>query len=168
MTAGIGKEYNDAIGAFVIATMAAYKAGYSISALKLELSANEKTNATFMGRDISLNEQEKQTRLIWIALVYLTLSKTKLVSERPVPSIESEFKNTELDKLVSGLNALVQSILEAEAKGYNLETFKMELTIQKTIGQEDDLTQAQANVRSQWSRIVFAILGILPEHLKRR
>lgn len=168
MTAGVGKEYNEAIGAFVIATMAAYKAGYSISALKLELSANEKTNATFMGRDISLNDQEKQTRLIWIALVYLTLSKTKLVSERPVPSIESEFKNTELDKLVSGLNALVQSILEAEAKGYNLDKFKMELTMQKTIGQDDDLTQAQANVRSQWSRIVFATLGILPEHLKRR
>lgn len=167
MTSGVGKEYSDAILAFVIATMAAYKAGYSINALKLELSANEKATVGYMGRDVSLNEQEKQTRLIWIILVYLTLAKTKMVTERPVPSIRSELSGTNLEELLSGLIALVDNVFEAEGKGYTLETFKMELAMQKSPGEENQLTQAQANIRSQWSRIVFATLKILPDNLKR-
>lgn len=167
MTSGVGKEYSNAILAFVVATIAAYKAGYSINALKLELAANEKTTTEYMGRDVSLNEQEKQTRLIWIILVYLTLSKSKLVPERTVPTVKSELKGTQLEDLLSGLSALVDSVFEAEGKGYSLETFKMELTMQKDVGQNEPITQAQANIRSQWSRIVFATLGLLPDSLKR-
>lgn len=173
MTSGVGKEYSDAILAFVVAAMAAYKAGYSLNALQLELRTNEKETtevadpAIAAGRDLALNDNEKQTRLIWITLVYLTMSKTRMVPARPVPSVASELRGSALDDMLSGLVALVDSIFEAEKKGYNLQTFKMELAMQKDTGQSEEITPSQASVRSQWSRIVFTALGALPESLKR-
>lgn len=175
MTTGVGKEYNDAIIAFVLSTMAAFKAGYSLNALKFELKANENliaskaTEEALAGRDVKLNEQEKQTRLIWITLVYLTMTKTKLVPERQMPSIKSELQGTPLEDMLSGLSSLVDGIFEAERKGYNLQTFKMEIAMQSGSGKPEQaqITQAQANIRSQWSRIVFSVLGLLPDTLKR-
>lgn len=166
MTSGIGPEYNDAITAFIVTTMAAFKAGYSINALKFELAANEKL-VEYMGRDVTLNDQEKHTRLIWISLVYLTLSKCNFPSDRPIPPVRNDVKGSKLDDIISGLTALVDSIVQAERRGYSLDTFKMELTMQKDIGEMEDLSQAQSNIRSQWSRIVFATLAVLPENLKR-
>lgn len=174
LTSGIGKEYDDAITAFIIATMAAYKAGYSINALKFELAAHERITE-FNGIDISLTDEEKQTRLIWISLIYLTLATTKMVTERPVNLVRDDLKGTPLEMIVPGLAALVDSVREAERKGYNLETFKMEMALNQTSGStraeqsEEEIrkARAQANIRSQWSRIVFRTLSVLPEDLKR-
>lgn len=175
MTSGIGPQYDDAIAAFAVSTMAAYKAGYSISALKFELANNERS-AKFQGVDVSLNDQEKQTRLIWIVLVYLTLATTKLQPERPINPVYRDVSGTPLAELVSGLTSLVDSIRTAERKGYNLQTFKMEIAMQtdgnsstaSTSTSEDAqrATQAQANIRSQWSRIIFCTLHLLPDSLK--
>lgn len=174
LTTGIGKEYDDAITAFIIATMAAYKAGYSVSALKFELSANERVTE-YEGVNLALTDDEKQTRLIWISLIYITLASTKMPSERPVPPIRDDLKGTSIESFASGLIALVDSIREAERKGYTLESFKMEIALsqgtadRKTEPTEEEVrrAQAQANIRSQWSRIVFRTLAVLPEELKR-
>lgn len=174
LTSGIGKEYDDAITAFIIATMAAYKAGYSISALKFELAAHERTTE-YNGVNVSLTDGEKQTRLIWISLIYLTLASTKLSSERPVIPVLEDIKGTTLESFSSGLADLVASIREADRKGYNLETFKMEIALHQggpnstneRSEEEIGKLRAQASIRSQWSRIVFRTLAILPNDLKR-
>lgn len=165
MTAGVGQEYEAAIEQFVVACVTAYKAGYSMTALKLELAANESQGTDFMGRSTRLNEREKETRLIWIALVYMTLAKYGFSSENPPPPVVDEFKGTQLGDILQGLNALVDSIVAAAKRGYNLQTFKMELNLKKT-EETRELSTAEANVRSQWSRIVFSTISILPESLK--
>lgn len=173
MTSGVGQEYNDAIVAFVVAVAAAYKAGYSINALKFELAANERTDV-IEGRSIALNEQEKETRLIWIVLVYLTLKSCRFTSERELPNVADELSGTKLEDLLSGLTSLVEAIREAERKGFSLEAFKMELNVQSQTASSDKSTESkvdsftgpQANIRSQWSRIVFSTLRIIPEAQK--
>lgn len=164
MTAGVGPEYDDAIQAFVIACIAAYKAGYSITALKLELAANE-TQAKYMGRDISLNDQEKETRLVWLALVYLTLAKFNFASDRTPPPVYADLQGSKMDSLIPGLTGLVESVCDAAARGYSLQTFKMELGLKKDTG-DKPLSGAEASIRSQWSRIIFATYNLLPENLR--
>lgn len=173
LTSGVGKEYDDAITAFIIATMAAYKAGYSISALKFEMAANERVTE-YQGVNLALTDEEKQTRLIWISLIYITLASTKMTTERPVPPIREDLKGTSIESFAPGLIALADSIREAERKGYTLESFKMEIALSqgsvdsKAEQSEDEIrkARAQANIRSQWSRIVFRTLSVLPKELK--
>lgn len=166
VTRGVGQEYEAAIQEFVVTCLAAYKAGYSITALKLELSANEIT-AKYMGRDTALNEQEKETRLTWIALVYLTLARYGFSSENKPPAVKDDVKGGSLEKLVPGLQALVGSVCDAADRGYNLQTFKMEESLKRDVG-GDPLSSAQASIKSQWSRIVFTTVRILPDSLKKK
>lgn len=166
MTAGVGPEYDDAIQAFVVSCVAAYKAGYSITALKLELAANE-TQTKYMGRDVSLNEQEKETRLIWLSLVYLTLTKYRFTSERTPPPLTEDLRGTTLEPLIPGLTGLVESVCDAASRGYSLQTFKMELNLKKDV-KDKPISGAEASIRSQWSRIIFATFNILPDSLSGR
>lgn len=161
VTAGISAEYETAIEQFIVACVTAYKAGYSLTALKFELAANEQ-KGTFMGRDIRLNDQEKETRLIWIALVYMTLARYNFNSENTPPPVTSEFKGTRLGDIICGLANLVDSVCDAAKRGYNLQSYKMELSLQKG-DKAKEVSPAEANVRSQWARIVFSTIRILPQ-----
>lgn len=163
ISAGVGEAYDAAIQQFVIACVAAYKAGYSLTALKLELAANE-ISGEYMGREVKLTEQEKETRLIWIALVYMTLAKYRFTSEQTPPSVKSDLKGTTLDPMIRGLGALVESVADAADRGYNLKTYKMELSMKAQ--PDNPITPEQASIRSQWARIVFATVGILPDSLR--
>eukprot|EP00177_Eucheuma_denticulatum_P000181 GFKZ01000323.1.p1 GENE.GFKZ01000323.1~~GFKZ01000323.1.p1 ORF type:complete len:246 (+),score=33.09 GFKZ01000323.1:338-1075(+) len=163
ISAGVGGEYDAAIQQFVIACVTAYKAGYSLTALKLELAANE-ISGKYLGREVKLTDQEKETRLIWIALVYMTLAKYRFVSERTPPSVQSDLKGTTLDPMLGGLGGLVESVCDAADRGYNLQTFKMELSMKAQA--DNPISPEQASIRSQWSRIIFATVAILPDSLK--
>lgn len=169
MTMGVGQEYNDAIEAFVVACVVAYKAGYSLTAVKFELAANEPATAQSdaMGRDLTLTEQEKETRMIWISLVYITLARFGFVSERTPPPIRNDLKGTKLESLTDGLEGLVVSICDAAKRGYNLESWKMELNLKKDPSGRE-ITPGEASIRSQWSRIVFTTVNILPEELRQK
>lgn len=164
MTAGVGPEYEHAIQGFVVSCVAAYKAGYSITALKLELAANE-LQGTVQGRDVRLDEKEKETRLIWITLVYLTLKRYRFASERYIADIEGDLRGTDLDKILKGLVGLVENVCQAAEKGFDLNTWKMELRLKKN-EHDKEISPAEASIRSQWSRIVFATVTILPDGLK--
>lgn len=167
MTNGVGMEYMQAIRAFVLASAASFKAGYSLQALKLELAANEK-QAKIMGKDTRLNENEKRTRLIWLALVYMTLQRCRFPSERFSPmDVNADIKQTDISDLIPGLAALVESVCDANKRGYDLKRYKLELNLKK----EPDSPQpdaAQASIRSQWARIVFSTLELLPGELTGR
>lgn len=165
MTSGVGQGYEEAIEQFIVACATAYKAGYSLTALKFELAANDR------GGEYALNDNEKDTRMIWMSLVYSTLSKFKFESANPPPPVDIDLKGSKLATLVGGLSRLVDSCIEAARKGYTLQTFKMEMQLQE-VGQEERknadirLSNAQKNMRSQWSRIIFATIKILPDTLK--
>jgi hypothetical protein len=67
LTKGVGNEYERAITDFVVACIAARKAGYTLQTLMFELNANEISPPPDKPelQNIALNDQEKETRNIW-------------------------------------------------------------------------------------------------------
>lgn len=170
MTSGVGEEYDLAIQNFVVASVAAYKAGYSVFALKLELAANERDDVVEgsdgVVRDTRLNEQEKETRLCWVALVYLTLARYGFPRDSG-GNVREEFKGTGMEILSEGLAKLVESVASAADRGYDLQKYKMELSLNQDKDSKP-LSAAELSIRSQWSRIVFSTINILPDDLRQR
>ena len=189
MTVGVGEGYESALKQFVAGVMAAYKAGYSLMALKLELSANElgkvkvavddkgmvqgdPTKVPEGGKtveiDVGLQAQEKETRLIWIRLIYLTLERFRYVRESAPMPLETASRGTEDEEIVRGLAALVGSTVDAWKRGYNLQTVKLENSLNAPPKGGKELTPAEKSIRSQWMRIVFLTIDMIPDQYKKR
>ncbi|KAI0566602.1 hypothetical protein FGB62_7g668 [Gracilaria domingensis] len=167
MTSGVGPEYTHAISAFVLAAAASYKAGYSLTALKFELATHEK-HATFMGRDVRLNDDEKKTRFIWLALVYLTLKRCQFPTERDSAiDIAADIEASDIRELMPGLAAFVNNVYDAAQRGLDLQRFKLELSLRRD-DKSPSLDKAQVSIRSQWARIVFSTLQLMPESGQKR
>lgn len=163
MTTGVGPAYNQAIRAFVLAAAASYKAGYSLTALKFELSTHEKRGVV-MGQDIQLNDDEKRTRTIWLALVYATLSRYRFPTERGILDARAELSQSELSEMAPTIFSLVDAVCDAAQRGYDLQRFKLERNLVKD--QDSPPEDAdEASIRSQWARIVFSTLDLLPGEL---
>jgi len=168
ITAGVGPQYEQAILQFVVSCATAYKAGYSLTALRFELMANEE-NKKIDGIDTRLNEREKETRMVWIALVYITLAKFNFESVNPPPRVESDVKGTKVEGYISGLRGLTDRVVEAAKSGLTLQTFKLQLSLSDPVPDEKvdpQLVNAQKNMRSQWARIIFCTLNMLPDSTK--
>lgn len=139
--------------------------GYSLTTLKLELAANELTSDDPELQKMQLNEREKETRFIWIALVFLTLQRYNFNSGNTQnDDVLSHFAPSQ-EQLARGLKALVNSVCDAADKGYTLSTYKMEMQFNRKQG-EEPLSPASLSIQSQWSRMVFTTIKILPEALK--
>ncbi|CAN8074949.1 unnamed protein product [Agarophyton chilense] len=161
MTSGVGPEYTHAIRAFVLAAAASYKAGYSLTALKFELVAHER-HTTYMGRDIRLNDDEKKTRFIWLALVYLTLKRCQFPTEKEAAfDIAADISASDIRELMPGLAAFVNNVYDAAQRGLDLQRYKLELSLSKNEN-SPELDKSQVSIRSQWARIVFTTLELMP------
>jgi hypothetical protein len=168
LTAGVGDGYQAAITDFCVSCIAARKAGYTIRALQLELAANELAGDAPEIQMARLNEQEKGTRLIWIAIVFLTLQRYNFAAGAlvdPADDVLSSLKGTHMEDLARGLRSLVDNVCDAADKGYSLDTYKMELNLNRDPNNEPP-SPATLSIQSQWSRIVFATHHILPEALR--
>ncbi|KAJ8904626.1 hypothetical protein NDN08_001144 [Rhodosorus marinus] len=151
LTKGLGEPYNLALQSFILGVMAAYKKGFSIPALQMEISMAkdiyEGPNAEEINKFIQLNENEKKTRYVWIILVYLALQKLRFPSENKNMTVPK-------DELVPSLQGLVDDVSEAYKKGFSFDGLKMEITLKKQPGQPEISADA-ASIRSQWMRIVY-------------
>ena len=99
---GADENYSAALKEFVQASVAAYDQGYSMQALLLELRRHElETGDPMVDKTVRLTDQERQTREVWLVLVYLTLHRVSYVSKNALTPPRPE------DTL--GLEALVES-----------------------------------------------------------
>ena len=99
---GADENYSAALKEFVQASVAAYDQGYSMQALLLELRRHElETGDPMVDKTVRLTDQERQTREVWLVLVYLTLHRVNYVSKKALTPPRPE------DTL--GLEALVES-----------------------------------------------------------
>lgn len=136
--------------------------------MRFELSANE-VEKNVNGIDTRLNEREKETRLIWISLVYMTLRRFGFESANTPPPVHTELKGTKLEGFVRGLDGLVDRVVDAAKRGFTLQTFKLQLSLsdpEVPEGVDVRLVNAQKNLRSQWARFVFTTVNLIPENLK--
>lgn len=167
LTAGVGPEYEAAITDFVVACIAARKAGYSTVSLRFELSRNEPFSEDPEIMKLALNDKEKSTRMVWVSLVWLTLRRYGFPTGREVDDddITSGLGTDDSQELAEGLVKLVRSVCEAADAGYDLSTYKLEQSIGRKEGEEPP-TASMLSIMSQWARIVFATINILPNELK--
>jgi len=159
---GVGEEYSNAIRAFILATIAAYESGYSLSQLKLELQVNSEfiTQAQKLGltdeqiQSFSMSSADKQTRDYWLLLVYLTLHYLRHSPPYPVPPAPA-------DEL--RVSSLVEFVCEQRKRGFSLDGMKLEARLKQDGSkntaleseEEQRRSRAAAAVRSQWMRIVY-------------
>lgn len=168
LTAGVGEGYEAAITAFVVACIAARKAGYGMTALKFELQANELVSDDPELQKATLNDREKSTRLIWVALVWMTLRRYRFeagntpTDDEIAAGVGSPDESDEA--LARGLKTLVESVCDAADRGYTLSTYKLEMNVNR--GPNDEPPSASMlSIQSQWARIVFATVQLLPDSL---
>jgi hypothetical protein len=151
---GVGADYLDALDKFVRAVVVAYRSGYDIDRLKLELLANRRlTGNTEVDKSLALNEEELSVRDLWLRLVYLTLEAVK----EPGPETRISLENPSEDD--TGVQLLVNAVIRAFNNGYTLESFKLEMILD---GARVDDPQ-QASLLSQWMRIIFIALQVRSE-----
>eukprot|EP00802_Teleaulax_amphioxeia_P022866 Tamp_23362.p1 GENE.Tamp_23362~~Tamp_23362.p1 ORF type:complete len:291 (+),score=38.38 Tamp_23362:1-873(+) len=147
-TTGADENYSLALKEFVKATIAAFDKGYSLQALILELRRHEiETGDPMVDKTVRLTDQERQTREVWLVLVYLTLHR---MSYNPKKGVKPPKPDD-----VLGLQALVESTCEALEAGFSLNGLKLELSLRQSGEAPVPLTPAQLSLRSQWTRIVF-------------
>ncbi|GAB0490866.1 hypothetical protein MMPV_002104 [Pyropia vietnamensis] len=196
MTIGTGEEYERAIQEFIIGAVSAYKSGYSLAALALELKQNEvRTGDDALDASLRLSDREEATRRVWLLLIYLTLAAKGF---EPSPGVNPASLLSGAETAATGLEALsdakdddksdaatatdnadnadapatsparpldgaaaverfrdlVADVTAAAAKGYTLDSLKLEQSLALRDG-EQGLGAAEASVRSQFMRIIF-------------
>eukprot|EP00276_Gloeochaete_wittrockiana_P001006 CAMPEP_0184673122 /NCGR_PEP_ID=MMETSP0308-20130426/86505_1 /TAXON_ID=38269 /ORGANISM="Gloeochaete witrockiana, Strain SAG 46.84" /LENGTH=166 /DNA_ID=CAMNT_0027120577 /DNA_START=332 /DNA_END=832 /DNA_ORIENTATION=- len=153
--AGVGAAYEESLKEFIRATAGAFLRGYSIEALSLEISANEITSGDpELDKYISLNQDEKAIRRIWMTVIYLTLNAVRY---RPRDS--KDWTRPVIQDTMS-LEKLVTGVIEAKQRGYSLDALKLEQTL---LLDTTGLSEVEASIRSQWMRIVFLALDVISE-----
>ncbi|AGY58381.1 hypothetical protein [Gloeobacter kilaueensis] len=151
---GIGEDYLSALEAFVRAAIGAYRRGYSLERLKLELVASRKlTGNPALDANLAFSEEELGVRDLWLRLVYLAL---EMVGEPP-PGEPLASNDPRADE--TGVELLVLGVIRAYRDGYTLDSFKFELLLE---GRQFDDPE-QAAILSQWMRIVFLCLQLREE-----
>lgn len=157
---GADAQYVAAFREFVQAAVAAYDAGYSLPALILELSRNEvETGDVSVDKTIRLTDQERQTREIWLVLVYLSLDRLGYMGrggDNAPPAPQDDL----------GLQQLVESTCDALEAGFSLEGLKLELSLRQSGEVPVALNPAQLSLRSQWTRIVFLTADVIKGSVK--
>lgn len=193
MTVGTGEEYERAIQEFIIGAVSAYKSGYSLAALALELKQNEvRTGDDALDASLRLSDREEATRRVWLLLIYLTLAAksfqpsagvnaSSLLAGAEAAAVGLEVLNSSDDggdkgatagadadaapagraspppdaaAAVDSFRGLVADVTAAAAKGYTLDSLKLEQSLALRDG-EQGLGAAEASVRSQFMRIIF-------------
>jgi len=143
---GVQAGYVAALTTFIQAASTAYRQGYTLEALNLELTADQKrTGNPQIDELILLNDDEVQIRSTWLVLVYMTLDRTR-PRNLDQPPLERE-----------GLNDLVNGVIESHQRGYTIETLKFELMFETSGTQR---TPGEVAIFSQWMRIVFLTLAL--------
>lgn len=151
---GVGPEYTHALGEFVVAAIAAYRSGYALSALKLELVDQQLvTGNPELDLTLALTDEEVEVRNLWLRLVYLTLEDVGV--EGPAQKCSSDDPSQD----ETGIELLVAGVVRAHTQGYTLDTLKLELLLDSTPPQLRD--PQQTVLLSQWMRIVFICLETL-------
>ena len=131
---------------FVKNAVSAYDAGYSLPALILELGRNEKeTGHPNIDKAERFSDQERQTREIWLVLIYRTLDslnyKPQSAAIRPSPPAHA-----------LALGSFVDGTCAALKAGFSPAALRLELSLRES-GQP--LSPAQLALWSQWTTIVF-------------
>ena len=169
-----GVPYVNALKAFIAATAEAYRRGYSLEALDVEVRRASSETRTRDGRPVvqrSLQSDEVELRSIWLTLVYKALRYIDYPRERLPPDVDAAGmaagrppspSNTAATRITtraaSGatrtatefrfpdpFDRFVKSIVDAARAGYDLARIKLEQQIRNATTTTTTTTTSEAD-----------------------
>ncbi|BAM83172.1 hypothetical protein CYME_CMT178C [Cyanidioschyzon merolae strain 10D] len=136
-----GVPYVAALRSFIASTVRAYRLGYSLDALEIELRRVGAESLRSGNRSASgelprpLEADEVELRTIWLTLVFKVLRYVNFPRDRMPPEAPSEQSSrnraiTEEFRVPDQFDRFVQSIVDAARAGYDLARIRLEQQLQ--------------------------------------
>lgn len=138
-----GIPYAEAVQQFVRYALEAYKTGYSLSALRLELRGNVDTAR-------ALASDEAELRDVWLSLVYKTLRAVRYPGGAGRELMAPD-----------NFDAFVKSVVAARRDGLNLNRIQK---VQES-GDGKGLSELEQAILRQSTRLVVATIDVVDEDL---
>jgi hypothetical protein len=143
--------YSAQVARFCREALNAYRTGYSLVALQLEMSGA----STGIGRALASDEVE--LRSVWLSLVYKTLRQIRFPSASSEQSAEpGRFDRDRLDDFVN-------NIVTAVRKGYDMKRIQLEQALTVSDGKERPRTPLESAILNQSTRIIIITLRVADE-----
>ncbi|KAK4529475.1 hypothetical protein CCYA_CCYA01G0332 [Cyanidiococcus yangmingshanensis] len=136
-----GVPYVAALRSFIAATVRAYRLGYSLDALEIELRRVSAESVRLGNPNISgesprpLEADEVELRTIWLTLVFKVLRYVNFPRDCMPPEAPTEVSNrsraiSEEFRVPDQFDRFVQSIVDAARAGYDLARIRLEQQLQ--------------------------------------
>ncbi|KAK9817217.1 hypothetical protein WJX72_011205 [[Myrmecia] bisecta] len=146
-----GVPYTDALQSFVQAGVAAYRSGYSIASINLQLQMARNTgvaaiDTALQGRQ--LQQDEIDLRSGWLATVYIALDAIKFPAEDSPGQLGLDQR----------LDIFARNVVNLAGKGYDMKRVKLQEVLDMDPITGPPRTPLESAVLSQAIRIVFMTL----------
>jgi hypothetical protein len=142
--------YAAQVARFCREALHAYRTGYSLVALQLEMSGA----TTGIGRALASDEIE--LRSVWLALVYKTLRQIRFPSANPTDGQVSQPARFDRDRL----DDFVTNIVTAVRKGYDMKRIQLEQALTASEGKDAPRSPLESAILNQSTRIIFTTLQV--------
>lgn len=148
-----GKPYVESLKNFVQAAVQAYRSGYSLQALQMEMASMSDGGRNFSFLPRPLREDEVELRSMWVSLVYKT---ARAAGE---PSGDSTPSGSSLS--FDAFDGFVKKIVAAVRAGSNFEKIKLEQALAGTGSDGPSRTPEEAAILLQSTRLVVLTMEFL-------
>lgn len=143
------KPYAIALREFCDTALAAYREGYSLQALQMELSTSGASAQAMR----ALQHDEVELRSVWLSLVYKTLRVLRYPAKRRVETEED------------GMDEFVGNIVNAVKMGYDMKRIQLEQSLSQ---KEKPRTTLESAILGQSTRLVVTTISAATEDLEGR
>lgn len=144
------KPYATALREFCDTALAAYREGYSLQALQMELATSGASAQALR----ALQSDEVELRAVWLSLVYKTLRVLGYPAKR---SVEAEGKD--------GMDEFVGNIVNAVRMGYDIKRIQLEQSLSQ---RDKPRTTLESAILGQSTRLVVTTISAANEDMQGR
>lgn len=151
-----GKPYAEQMADFSRAVLSAYRSGFSLNALQLEMGGADTTS--MLGR--SLQSDEVELRSVWLALAYKTMRYLRVPSSGLMDGAGATGESTgAFDR--DRLDDFVQGICIASEKGYDQKRIQLEQSLNSS--DSSPSSPLENAILQQSVRIVLTTIAVAKE-----
>mmetsp|Transcript_11401 Transcript_11401/g.23076 ORF Transcript_11401/g.23076 Transcript_11401/m.23076 type:complete len:231 (-) Transcript_11401:1325-2017(-) len=153
------RPYVEALQNFIATAIQAFRAGYSVQTLQMEIAAETGSDrATMLPRP--LRDDEVELRSMWLSLVFKTLRAASGTTDEPSGGPSSS-SSAAAPASFDPFDAFVANVIRAFRAGSNFERMKLEQSLSVGAQGTPQRTAEEAAILLQSTRIVVLTLEYL-------
>jgi len=147
------RSYEECLKDFIRAVLAAYRKGFSLTALQFELQAERDAGTHRLAQD------ELELRTLWTSLIFKTLRKMNVRRDQA--------GGEELVAVPDAFDSFVAGIISAVKSGYDLARIQLEQSVANNSNTDNASDQGRRNfeaaVLRQSTRIVYNTVAVISD-----